>query len=59
MSDVWLPEARPVPVELTEDFEAPPYNDPFLGRVMDRYEGASMAQLMEIARGGIGEPSGG
>lgn len=56
MTDAWIPEPRPVPEALKEDFQAKTYNDPFLGSILDRFDNATREQLMDMARGGIGEP---
>lgn len=55
MSD-WVPESRAVPEELTEAYQAEPYRDPW-NSIMERLDAATMAQLKELARGGIGQPS--
>lgn len=56
MTTDWVPEPRPVPDELTEAYQAEPYRDPW-NSVMERLDAATMKQLMEMARGGIGEPT--
>jgi len=57
MSD-WVPEARDVPPELTDKFEHetfPPKPIHF-DSIADKIDHATLAQLREMARGGIGEP---
>lgn len=51
----WVPTPRPVPEELTEGFRAEPYTDPW-NSIMERIDKATMQQLREMMRGGIGEP---
>lgn len=50
----WVPTPRPVPEELTEGFRAEPYQDPW-NSIMERIDKATMQQLRELMRGGIGE----
>ncbi len=57
MSD-WVVTPRETPEALRPEFHAEPYNDPFLGRLIDRFDGATVEQLMAMARGGVGEPVG-
>jgi len=58
MSDTWVPEQRDVPDELTDEFEhetyppKPVHFDP----IADKIDHATLAQLRELMRGGIGEP---
>lgn len=54
----WVPEPRDVPAELTEEFEHetfPPKRVHF-DSIADKIDHATLAQLREMMRGGIGEP---
>jgi hypothetical protein len=51
----WVPTPRPVPDELTEGYRAEPYRDPW-NSILERIDKATMRQLREMMRGGIGEP---
>jgi hypothetical protein len=44
-----------VPDELTEGYRAEPYRDPW-NSILERIDKATMRQLREMMRGGIGEP---
>lgn len=56
----WVPDPRPTPEALTEEFHAEPYTPPHthFATVADQLDHATIAQLMELARGGVGEPDG-
>jgi len=60
MSD-WVVEPREVPAELTDDFEHEtfPLKPVHFDSVADKIDHATLAQLRELARGGIGEPDAG
>lgn len=55
MTTDWVPEKRKVPVELTEDFRAEPYTDPFSGSIMHRLDKATWEQLKQLGSG-LGDP---
>lgn len=58
MSDAWVPDTRVIPPELDDHFDHADYPpkrvhfDP----IQDKIDHATLAQLRELARGGIGEP---
>ena len=54
MSD-WEPEPRDVPEELTPDYAAEPYADPW-NSIKTRIAEANPDLLMKLANWGIGEP---
>jgi hypothetical protein len=58
MSDTsWKPEPRPVPEELDEHYEARHYGDiTRFPTIADKLDAATIWQLRELTRGGIGEP---
>jgi hypothetical protein len=45
--DAWQVEPHPIDPELTDEFEAEPYNDPW-NSIMERIDGASKADLMAL-----------
>jgi hypothetical protein len=57
MTTEWVPEARPVPVELTEEFEAEPYRDPFADTIAQRLDAAMREKLeaFKLLGGGVGD----
>jgi len=58
MTTDWVPEPREVPVELTEEFKAEPYRDPWSVPIMERLD-SSMRERLEAFKlmgAGIGDP---
>lgn len=57
MTDAWVPEKRPVPEELTEDFQAPPYRAPLSTPVMERLDHAMRERLeaFKLMGSGLGD----
>jgi len=55
----WVPEARDVPPELDDEYEHETYPPKpiHFDTIADKLDHATLAQLREIARGGIGEPT--
>lgn len=53
----WTPESRDIPDELTDEYPRADYNPPVhWATVQDKLDHASLTQLRELMRGGIGEP---
>lgn len=54
----WTPDPRPVPAELETEFTHATFPPPKVhwSTVADQLDQATMQLLMEMARGGIGEP---
>jgi hypothetical protein len=58
MSDTWQPEQRPIAPELSDDYQARHYGDiTRFPTIADKLDAATINQLFEIARGGLGEPA--
>jgi hypothetical protein len=59
MSD-WQPERRAVPRELEDDYQARHYGDiTRFPTIAEKLDAATVWQLLELARGGVGEPDAG
>lgn len=58
MDDQWAPDPKPVPAELEDGFEHATFPPPKVhwATVADQLDAATFEQLVEMARGGIGEP---
>lgn len=53
----WVVDPKPVPVELTEDFEAEPYRDPFADTIAQRLDAAMRERLeaFKLLGSGLGD----
>jgi hypothetical protein len=61
MTDAWVADPKPVPPELEPTFEHAVYppDRVHFDPIADKIDHATLAQLREMARGGIGEPDAG